>query len=1023
MKKTISILLTLILTAGLFMPAFSDTASAASEWGPWSEWQDSYIAGSSTRQVETRSEVVGYFMVLYQTQEANYPNYRNFRGFSVNGNYAAYGLRASYGEHHWTHYFSKATLDSATRHYNGNYLSYRSEASGYQRDSATSYLDISTGLPWFIQSEDTRTQYRYRDQIAVPVFVVIFRDWDGRSLKEQKVERGQSATPPTNPNREGYTFIGWDRKYDNIQADIIVYALYTENASHVSVTSITGVPTAATAGTPLTLNGTVNPSNATSRTIAWSVVSAGTTGATISGNTLNTTAAGTATIRATIANGRAVGSNYTQDFTITISADHIPVTSITGVPTTAIAGTPLTLNGTVNPSNATNRTITWAITSGGAAGATISGNTLNTTAAGTVMLRATVFNGRAVGSHYTQDFTITVSTAHIPVTSITGVPTAATAGTPLTLNGTVNPSNATNRTITWSIASAGTTGATISGNTLNTTAAGTVTVRATIINGSTASSNYTQTFNITVIAQNTRAMFRPTVDGYSFVNSASSFGYQGRYVIPEQRWIEVYGQATGAAYYNQFGRSAWGGSCFGFSVTSTKFYNNNLNISNYGFSRVYDIPAPRSTTHPVTQLIERGQISWYLRGVPSVNFDRNALISAAENFADNRTNPIILYIDAQNYTHAVVPWKIERSGYDTRIYVYDNNRPGREDIYFTIHGSGSFSSNYGIPPINRLGFIRLQQVLDGESSVPRGFMHISVDKQAAQILTATGQSVENLEGAQKIEPMPANGIGETHFTAYWLPIGDYTVVVQGDAPVRLAISEDGEAYTINLLPSNNGVTVEIADAVDITGAVHGNIIEYHDDGTELLLPVMPAIAVELMPGSTAETGFIDVAPSAWYNRAITSAATVGIIEGVGGNRYDPQGTLTVAQLVTMLMRTQYGRLSGSGTWYSAYIERARLDGVILDSDDFEPTSQITRAQAAQILTRYIEKYNPRWAKNRVDKAPTDLESVPARYRDAVISAYSWGLVSGDNNGRYNPQNTLSRAEAAQLLYNYYSIVD
>jgi len=87
----------------------------------------------------------------------------------------------------------------------------------------------------------------------------------------------------------------------------------------VPVTGITGVPTTATAGTPLTLSGTVVPNNATNQAITWSVQNAGTTGSTIMGDILNTTAAGTATVRATIMNGTAVGTNYTQDFFVTVA--------------------------------------------------------------------------------------------------------------------------------------------------------------------------------------------------------------------------------------------------------------------------------------------------------------------------------------------------------------------------------------------------------------------------------------------------------------------------------------------------------------------------------------------------------------------------------------------------------------------------------------------------------------------------------------------------------------------------------
>ena len=266
-------------------------------------------------------------------------------------------------------------------------------------------------------------------------------------------------------------------------------------ATIVPVTDITGVPTSVTEGTPLALSGTVTPSNATNKAIVWTVSSAGTTGASISGNVLNTTGAGTVIVTATIANGTAQGTAYTRNFTITVNAVFVAVFDITNVPTTATVGTPLTLSGTVSPSNATNQTIVWSVVSGPA---TVSGNTLNPTGAGTVSLLATIVNGTAQGTNYTQNFTVKVSgggIAFVAVSGITGVPTSATVGTPLTLSGTVTPSNATNKTIVWSVVSGP---ATVSGNTLNTTGVGTVIVSATIANGTAQGTAYTQNFTVTV---------------------------------------------------------------------------------------------------------------------------------------------------------------------------------------------------------------------------------------------------------------------------------------------------------------------------------------------------------------------------------------------------------------------------------------------------------------------------------------------------------------------------------------------
>jgi len=84
----------------------------------------------------------------------------------------------------------------------------------------------------------------------------------------------------------------------------------------VSVENIINVPAKTAVGVPLTLTGMVLPIDATFQTIHWSVKEGGTTGATITGNTLNTTNTGMAIILATIIDGINFGTNYTQEFSI-----------------------------------------------------------------------------------------------------------------------------------------------------------------------------------------------------------------------------------------------------------------------------------------------------------------------------------------------------------------------------------------------------------------------------------------------------------------------------------------------------------------------------------------------------------------------------------------------------------------------------------------------------------------------------------------------------------------------------------
>jgi hypothetical protein len=171
-------------------------------------------------------------MSTYITQEAVLPYYYNFRSYSINDDYSGYGLQTSYGEFHYTKYFMKDILDTTMQYHYGDYIDVTGYAAtrGFQRDKATAYWDDDTGYAWFIESEDIRTQYRYRDliesQTTPGYYTVMFRDWDGTLLKTQTVKQGESAMPPPDPYRDGFIFIEWNEDYTNIQASVNIVASY-----------------------------------------------------------------------------------------------------------------------------------------------------------------------------------------------------------------------------------------------------------------------------------------------------------------------------------------------------------------------------------------------------------------------------------------------------------------------------------------------------------------------------------------------------------------------------------------------------------------------------------------------------------------------------------------------------------------------------------------------------------------------------------------------------------------------------
>ena len=72
--------------------------------------------------------------------------------------------------------------------------------------------------------------YLHADAAAIVTYTVTFVDYDGTTLKTEEVESGKSATAPTTPTRENYTFKEWDTDFSNVTSDLTVTAVYEENA-------------------------------------------------------------------------------------------------------------------------------------------------------------------------------------------------------------------------------------------------------------------------------------------------------------------------------------------------------------------------------------------------------------------------------------------------------------------------------------------------------------------------------------------------------------------------------------------------------------------------------------------------------------------------------------------------------------------------------------------------------------------------------------------------------------------------
>lgn len=98
--------------------------------------------------------------------------------------------------------------------------------------------DGSTFLGWdpaVFTGLTTDTTFTAQYSSGIVTHTVSFFDWDNTQIGEdQEVVHGEAATPPANPSREGYIFVGWDAAFDNVTSDLAVHASYVPAHVHVA---------------------------------------------------------------------------------------------------------------------------------------------------------------------------------------------------------------------------------------------------------------------------------------------------------------------------------------------------------------------------------------------------------------------------------------------------------------------------------------------------------------------------------------------------------------------------------------------------------------------------------------------------------------------------------------------------------------------------------------------------------------------------------------------------------------------
>lgn len=149
----------------------------------------------------------------------------------------------------------------------------------------------------------------------------------------------------------------------------------------------------------------------------------------------------------------------------------------------------------------------------------------------------------------------------------------------------------------------------------------------------------------------------------------------------------------------------------------------------------------------------------------------------------------------------------------------------------------------------------------------------------------------------------------------------------------------------------------------------------------------------------------------------TSETHIEYISGYPDNTVRPDGNVTRAEAVTMLVRLKaYPLTEGeeifkdvkANAWYAPFISAAYKNNILEEKkgEAFRPDEKITRAELAQLISHLDKKNN----------AKANFPDIAGhKYEAAINQSFGNKRIAGYPDGSFKPDNAITRAETARIL--------
>ena len=164
----------------------------------------------------------------------------------------------------------------------------------------------------------------------------------------------------------------------------------------------------------------------------------------------------------------------------------------------------------------------------------------------------------------------------------------------------------------------------------------------------------------------------------------------------------------------------------------------------------------------------------------------------------------------------------------------------------------------------------------------------------------------------------------------------------------------------------------------------------------------------------------------WAKIYIEMLAAREIINGKAEKLYMPNDTITREEFVKLIVELlEISKSEGDSvfadvkkdSWYAGYVNAAYENKIIngVSETEFGTGMPIKRQDMAKIINTVLEA---RGIKSELAEKSVfaDYDEIAQYAKAHVLSIYSLGIISGDDNRKFNPDSFATRAEAAKMIY-------